>query len=122
MADEGRGLALVILGIVAVIAVVGLVLLFLGVRSTGQATTVGYYDPSGMGRFGGSPVWETQTWGRDVAYPGNGEAYYRIDTSDNSARLTRGAASAANQRWVGSTEPAIVRRGPTGARSPLYAD
>ncbi len=121
MADEGKGLALVILGIVAVIAVVGLVLLFVGARPTGQvANTAGYYDPSGMGRFGGSPVWETQTWGRDVGYPGNGEAYYRIDTGDNGARLTRGANSAVEQRWVGSTEPAIVREGPTGARSPLY--
>ncbi|MBI4918287.1 hypothetical protein HY837_00015 [archaeon] len=120
MADEGRGLALVILGIVAVIAVVGLVLLFVGARSTGQATTVGYYDPSGMGRFGGSPVWETQTWGRDVAYPGGPDAYYRIDTSDNGARLTRGSNSAVNQQWVGSTEPAISREGPTGANSPLY--
>jgi hypothetical protein len=36
MADEGKGLAMVILGIVAVIAVVGLVLLFSKAGSTGK--------------------------------------------------------------------------------------
>ena len=37
MANEGKGIALVILGIVAVIAIVGLVLLFSQAKSTGQA-------------------------------------------------------------------------------------
>lgn len=36
MAEEGKGLALAILGIVAVIAIVGLVLLFTSARTTGK--------------------------------------------------------------------------------------
>ena len=36
MAEEGKGLALAILGIVAVIAIVGLVLLFTSARATGK--------------------------------------------------------------------------------------
>ncbi len=42
MAEEsGRGVALAILGIVAVIAIVGLVLLFTGAKKTGQVVLVG---------------------------------------------------------------------------------
>ncbi len=38
MAEEGKGLALAILGIVAVIAIVGLVLLFTSAKATGKVT------------------------------------------------------------------------------------
>lgn len=41
MADEGKGVALAILGVVAVIAVVGLVLLFSNASATGQVSNVG---------------------------------------------------------------------------------
>lgn len=44
MADEGRGIALVILGIVAIVAVIGLVLMFAGPGVTGrQAGPVATY-------------------------------------------------------------------------------
>ena len=36
MADEGKGIGLVILGIVAIVAVIGLVLLFTGASSAGR--------------------------------------------------------------------------------------
>ncbi len=38
MAEEGKGLALAILGIVAVIAIVGLVLLFTSAKATGKVS------------------------------------------------------------------------------------
>lgn len=43
MADEHKGIALVILGIVAVIAIVGLVLLFTGAKQANEATGEGIY-------------------------------------------------------------------------------
>ncbi len=59
MAEEGKGIALVILGVVAIIAVVGLVLLFtntsstgaLFTRASGQADACPYTAPVGESQY-----------------------------------------------------------------------
>jgi hypothetical protein len=48
MAEEGKGIALAILGVVAVIAIVGLVLMFAKMKASGAATAAGLYGGGGV--------------------------------------------------------------------------
>ena len=76
MADEGKGLALAILGVVAVIAVVGLVLLFLQARVTGKATDQGGRFSVESTRLAGSPDFadNPQLWSQEAV--GKSDANY----------------------------------------------
>jgi hypothetical protein len=56
MADENKGVALAVLGIVAVLAIVGLVLLFTGAKqATGDVSVYGGYQGD-FGRFVADPT------------------------------------------------------------------
>ncbi|MBI2564480.1 hypothetical protein HYV79_00630 [Candidatus Woesearchaeota archaeon] len=79
MADEGKGLALAIFGIVAVIAIVGLVLLYAQARSvTGQGVSdyVGAFGRDSVRNLAwpgeGNPLW--YQYGRDV--PNEAQDFY----------------------------------------------
>jgi len=87
MAEEGKGVALAILGIVAVIAVVGLVLLFTG--ATGK-----FVEP-------GLPKIYTRQSENAVAYgPGNVEnPYYGYDYETWDGRTASGKQTAAGGAW-----------------------
>jgi hypothetical protein len=124
MAEEGKGIALAILGIVAVIAVVGLVLLFRG--ATGQFAAQGkvyggalrgeefpYLDDRGTGGFpstAGSP---------DAIYypegfPGS-EAAGAIETQDEAGFY---GETIANERETYGRQPYYVPSGQMCAAGP----
>lgn len=75
MADESKSIALAILGIVAVLAVVGLVLMFVGAGATGQfqySQPVNYNPGAGAdwpqdSNFGGNPGCQAYDPGSDYA-------------------------------------------------------
>jgi len=73
--ESGKGIALVILGIVAIIAIVGLVLLFTGAKkaATGEFAVPGVREYGGALRGVYDPYARTFT-GRSYDYQGTGEA------------------------------------------------
>jgi hypothetical protein len=79
--SESRGVALAILGIVALIAVVGLVLLFSG-RTTGQVTIPGIYGGYGADKtYGGWERAEETTPRGDVGHPYQGSYVKGVPTT-----------------------------------------
>ncbi len=113
MADEGKGVALAILGVVAVIAVVGLVLLFLQARVTGKAIEQGgRYDAeakrlAGSSDFAGDPqLWSQEAVGKSDAN------YWAHTTSATAARGDlggRASASHDDQKFEGTQDPKDYR-------------
>jgi hypothetical protein len=74
MAEEGKGVALAILGIVAVIAVVGLILLFTG--ATGNASMGISKTYGGVNRYEDFPYLVDRTTGGMASTAGNPDAIY----------------------------------------------
>ena len=106
MADEGKGLALAILGVVAVIAVVGLVLLFLQARVTGNAIDEGGRWTVEAKRLAGSPDFANnpQLWGRD-SVGADSDNYYRAENAPTPVRGDLGGRADAShdaQRYEGA--------------------
>lgn len=122
---EGRGVALAILGIVALMAVVGLILLFTG-RLTGQVVTNDIYGGYGSPKvYGGwnraqenSPrsidnpyagSWVKgvpYTWeGQEVAVIGGEQATYRVPTAQTAC--PKGFIRAGTRRLGGMTEEQV---------------
>lgn len=88
MADETKGVALAILGIVALIAVVGLVLLWMQARTTGQYAT-GIYEGQ-WGREGyDNPRHNTESAQYTTYYRGDGASTGFGNEGTYSARSSR---------------------------------
>lgn len=73
MADETKGVALAILGIVALIAIVGLVLLWMNARTTGQMAGQYYQGPWGVAAYD-NPYHSTEAQQYTTYYRGAGAA------------------------------------------------
>ena len=97
MADEGKGVALAILGVVAVIAVVGLVLLFLQAKVTGKVTDQGGRYLVDAARLAGSPEFadNPQLYSRDSVGLDSSN-YYRTETGATPVRGDLGGRATAS--------------------------
>jgi hypothetical protein len=135
MAEEGRGVALAILGIVAVIAVVGLVLLFTG--ATGKFSGGGINDPklytrqSQVAYASGAANLENPYYGYEY------ETYGGVTQSRSATgqKIAAGGAWDPTQvygdgTWDAATEPGVgaapslydTTQSPTRARSPALIE
>lgn len=115
MAEEGRGVALAILGIVAVIAVVGLVLLFTGATGRFVQPTAAklYTRQSILEKQGAYPDYVWETYG--------GETEQRVAVGDRTAGGGNWGAVYGEADWQAARESG-ENAGPDipGAQAPTY--